>query len=407
MGAPNTEFNSSTLGATNDRVHLVMGFSSNAEVFICESYDIRMGVFDVPNEFSIRLGSGDLARQLLAAYPNGSPFKIVVGGQTQFQGYTDGFDASDSDGGTEVTFEGRDILASVCDTEIEKEESFEAATHLQLVQKAIAKVNLIKPFEVDPPIVISSNAANRIQITGQNVVAQSDSSEKELLQTAGSSGDTFTVLRTHLGETLINLLRRHLDSAGLFIWAGASGDIVVGVPNSKQPPLYSVVRKRGSDRTSNVVSAHYRNTLKGRYSEVVIYGKTTGRKFARTTIKGAYTDDEVVNAGISRVRVLRNAEVTSTAHAEHLAKKELASCRRKAFRLEYTIAGHSMPCLLTGGKTRAVVAPDTVVSVDDDEYNLHGNFWVESVRHHRSPHTQSTMNLLSPDVLIFGDQAFP
>jgi hypothetical protein len=105
--------------------------------------------------------------------------------------------------------------------------------------------------------------------------------------------------------------------------------------------------------------------------------------------------------------VLRNAEVTSIAHAEHLAKKELAACRRKAFRLEYTIAGHSMPSLLTGGQSRAVLAPDTVVSVDDDEYDLHGNFWIESVHHRRSPHTTTTINLLAPSVLVFGDQAFP
>ena len=115
----------------------------------------------------------------------------------------------------------------------------------------------------------------------------------------------------------------------------------------------------------------------------------------------------MVNAGIVRLRVLRNAEVTSIAHAEHLAKKELAACRRKAFRLEYTIAGHSMPSLLTGGQSRAVLAPDTVVSVDDDEYDLHGNFWIESVHHRRSPHTTTTINLLAPSVLVFGDQAFP
>ena len=402
-----TEFNSSTLGAANDVVTLQLGFAANNELINCEAYDIQMGIFDQPSAFTLRLGTGDLARELIAKYPNGSPFRLLVGGQPQFTGYTDGFDASDGPGATEVSFEGRDILAAICDTEIEKEESFTADTHLALVQKAIARVNLIRPFEVDPPLVISSNTANRNRITGQNVVAVDDSSEAELLGIAGSKGDAYVVLRTHLGETLINLLRRHLDSAGLFMWAGADGNIVVGVPNSKQPPLYRFFRKRGRNPTSNVVRAHYKNSLRPRFSEVVIYGKTTGRKYARTTVHGTYTDDEVVNAGLTKVRVLRNMDVTSTAHAEHLAKKELAACRRRGFYLEYTVAGHSAPCLLSNNQTRAVIAPDTVAEIDDDEYDLHGRYWIESVYHHRRPETLTTFRLLSPDVLIFGDQAFP
>lgn len=402
-----TEFNSTTLGAANDEVTLQLGFETQNQILNCEAYDISMAIFDQPSAFSLRLGTGDLAAQLLARYPNGSPFRLSVGGQPQFTGYTDGFTASDGPGATEVSFEGRDILAAICDTEIEKEESFQADTHVALVQKAIARVSLLRPFEVDPPLVVSSNAANRARITGTNITALEDSSEKELLGIAGSKGDAYVVLRTHLGETLINLLRRHLDSAGLFIWAGADGNIVVGVPNSKQQPLYRFFRKRGGNPTSNVVRATYRNSLRPRYSEVVIYGKTTGRKYARTTVKGAYTDDEVVNAGITKIRVLRNMDVTSTAHAEHLAKKELAACRRRGFFLEYTVAGHSAPCLLTNNRTRAVIAPDTVAEIDDDEYNLHGRFWIESVYHHRRPETLTTFRLLSPDVLVFGDQAFP
>ena len=407
MATEQGTFNSATLGAGNDQVTIEFGLAQQNQLYICSSYSIEMGIFDQPSSFSVTLGTGDLAADLLKRYPNGSPFRINIGGQTQFTGYTDGFDASDNGSATEITFEGRDILAAICDTEIEKEDSFQAATHVELVRLAIARVGLIKPFEVDPPLVLDSNRVNRIKTTGQNIVAQQDSSEAQLLQTAGSSGDQYKVLRTHLGETLMNLLRRHLDSAGLFIWAAASGDIVVGVPNSKQPPLYHLVRKRGSSPTSNVVRARYRDSFRPRFSEVVILGKTTGRKASRVTIGGAYTDDEVVTAGITKLRVLRNLDATSTAHCEHLAKKELAACRRRGFVFEYTLAGHSAPSLLTGGKTRAVFAPDTVVQIDDDEFNLHGNFWIEAVTHRRDPKTTTTIKMLSPDVLIFGDDAFP
>lgn len=408
MAEDQGQFNSATLGAANDVVTIELGLAPNNTLAVCTGYDVQMGIFDQPSAFSVRTGTGDLARELLAKYPNGTPFRLNVGGQAQFTGYTDGFDANDGGGdGTEISFEGRDILAALCDTEIEKEESFQAASHVELIRKAIERVGLLKPFELDPPSVVGSNKANRAKITGANIVAPGDSSEAELLQIAGSKGDSYVVLRTHLGETLMNLLRRHLDAAGLFIWAAASGDIVVGVPNSKQAPLYHLIRRRGSTPTSNVIRARYHNTFRPRYSEVVIYGKTTGRKFSRSTVKGAYTDDEVVSAGISKVRVLRNMDVTSTAHAEHLAKKELAACRRRGFMFEYTVAGHSAPNLFTNGRTRAVFAPDTVVTVDDDEFGLHGNFWIESVSHRRTPFTTTTIRMLSPDVLIFGDDAFP
>src|SRR5690242_1266947 len=114
------EFNSSTLGAANDQVTLHLGNETNNEVVICESYDVTLGIFDQPSQFTLRLGTGDLLAQLIAKYPNGSPFRLDVGGQTQFTGYTDGFDSSDGVGASEITFEGRDILAAICETEIEK-----------------------------------------------------------------------------------------------------------------------------------------------------------------------------------------------------------------------------------------------------------------------------------------------
>lgn len=407
MGDGSAIFNSSTLGAANDRVTIELGLAPNNTIVICTFYEITRGIFDPPNEFSIRLGSGDVVRKLIQQYPKGSPFRLKVGGQTQFTGYTDGFEGDDNGHATELSFTGRDILAAIHDTEIEKEESFNADTHRALCEKAIARVNLLKPFEADRPSIIGSNAASRVQNTGQNIIAAEDSSEAQLLQIAGSAGDAYTVLRTHVGETLLNLLKRHLDAVGLFPWAAASGDIVVGVPNSKQPPLYKLVRRRGGAPTSNVIGARLRDSNKQRYSEVVIVGKTTGHKYSKSTLKGTYTDDEVINSGVTKIRVLRNMDVTSIAHAEHLAKKELAACRRAGFFFEYTVAGHSAPSLLTNGKTRAVFAPDTVVAVDDDEYGLHGNFWIESVVYRRQPHTTTTIRMLSPDTLIFGDQAFP
>lgn len=395
------------LDSVDDVVKIRLGWASDNTLLICSRYEVRLGIFDQPSSFSFQVGDGNTASTILSKYPKGTPFQLLVNDQPQFSGYTDGYEAGDEGGPTEIEFLGRDVLAAICDTEIEKEESFEANTHLELVRLAIARVKLLKPFELDAPSVISSNSANRRRLTGTNVSAFEDDSEAALLQTAGSTGDTYKVLRTRLGEKLVNLTRRHLDAAGLFMWASAAGDIVVGVPNHKQPALWRLVRQRGDRPTSNVLGSRLRDSYKERFSEVVIFGKTTGHKYARTTIHGAYTDDELVNAGITKIRVLRDVNVTSIAHAEHIAKRELAASRRHAFHFTYTVSGHSAPCLLTNGQTRAVFAPDTVVEVVDEEYGINGPMWIEQVVHRRNPYTSTTITMLSPDTLIFGDDAFP
>lgn len=396
------------MSGADDVVELHLGIAEANTVLTCTSYTIDLRIFDCPQTFSLQLGSDQTAFDIMRQYPKGTDFRIDINGQPQFSGYTTGNESEMAAGtGVEVVIAGEDVLGPLCDDEIEKEESFQASTHRELVEKAIAAVNLIKPFEVDPPLVISSNAANRQAVTGQQVTAADDTSEAELLQIAGTAGNAFRVLRTHLAEKRINLLRRHLDAAGLFCWGGASGDVIVGVPNSNQPPLYRLVRRLGRISESNIIGHSFKDSMKPRFSEVVMYGKTTGRKYARTTIKGGYTDDEVVAAGFHKVKVIRDAEITSVAHAEHLAKKELASGRRKGSVLKYHVAGHSAPSLVTAGATRAVFAPDTVVEIEDEMLGISGTYWIESVSHRRGPATITTISLLSPDVLIFGDQAFP
>ena len=404
--ATQAAFTSDSLGGVDDQVTLKLGYATDNTIAIAENYEVRLGVFEQPSSFSLRVGDGDQAREILKKYPKGSPFQLLIGGQPQFSGYTDGFSGDDGSGATEITFEGRDILAPLCDDEIDKEESFEGHTHLELAQKAIARLKLLKPFEADPPSVLSSNTSNRRRLTGANVVALEDDSEKQLLELAGSQGDEYPIVRTKLAERMIRLLQRHFDSVGLFMWADAFGDIVVGAPNTKQPPLWRIERRRGATPTSSVRRAHHRDSYKERYSEVVIFGKSTGHKYARTTVSGGFVDQELVKAGIIKKRVLRDVNVTSVAHAQHLAKKELASFRRKAWKLEYTVSGHSAPCLLTGGQTRAVWAPDTMVDVFDDEYGLSGSYWIEQVIHRRNPKTTTTLTLLPPEILVFGDHAY-
>jgi hypothetical protein len=49
-----------------------------------------------------------------------------------------------------------------------------------------------------------------------------------------------------------------------------------------------------------------------------------------------------------------------------------------------------------------VWAPDTIVDVDDDEFGISGQFWVESVTFKRPP-TTTTLVLMRPSDLVFGE----
>lgn len=384
----------------------------DGEILMATEYDVRIGIFEQPSSFALQLGSGMTAADILQAYPKGSPFQLIVGGQRQFAGFTDGNRVSGDSGATEVAIKGRDVIKFLHDSFHERESTYTAETNAGLLAKALEALEMQRPFG-EPgqrPFVLSSGATTRDLRTGAKIaVSGPDDYAPELLTPVGTVGNGTIVLRAKLGERWTDVITRNLQQTGLFMWGSADGDIVIGRPNTDQAPLYRIVRQRGGSRTpiNTVKRFVFDDDLQPRYSEVVIYGRTTGRRYARTTSRGAYVDAEMVNAGVHKVLVLRDVDVTSTEHAELMAKRYLADCRRKGFHLEYTLAGHTTQRL--GGRTtdRVVWAPDTLVEVNDEEIGLQGVYWIESVRFHRSmaKGTETTLRLLPPESLLFGMDA--
>jgi prophage tail gpP-like protein len=200
-----------------------------------------------------------------------------------------------------------------------------------------------------------------------------------------------------------------LDRAGLFLWAAADGTFVLDTPNGAQDPSYRLVRQRDDKPgASNVKSYHYSRDATHRHSEVVVYGKGGGRKQGRAKSKGGFEDEEMIALGYKQQLVLRDPKCENAAQALFLAKRRIAEERRQGIRLEYTIAGHTLPAFSkdddNGGASRfAVVTPDTVVQVDDHELGIHGPWYIERVRRTRSPHTETTLGLMRPEDLVFGE----
>jgi len=50
-----------------------------------------------------------------------------------------------------------------------------------------------------------------------------------------------------------------------------------------------------------------------------------------------------------------------------------------------------------------VWAFDTIVDVDDDEFDIHGPMYIADVTHQRGPETSTTLTLMRPDDVLYGD----
>ena len=390
------KFGTDDRGGIDDRVRLEL---DGKEVLIAETYEVTAGVLSQPAAFSLRLGHGDVAAKIIRNFPPKTPFKLFIGDAVQQSGETDGFVAEGSAGATGVTIRGRDALAPLHDGFVDAEKSFKDATYTSLVGAALKAVGI-----TTGELVVSARADRQIKAGVKIVELAPPRTVDEIIADAGKSdtGASFqVVLQSKLGERWYEFVRRHIDRAGLFLWAGVKGDFILSQPNAQQKPAYRIVRQRGkSNNAVNVVSAEFQNETTHRYSEIIIYGRGGGRKFGRTKSKGKFTDDEMIALGYKRPLVLRDANVQSVLQAQFLARRKLAEAKRQGFALTYKLAGHSTPTI--DGKDRAVWSPDTIVEVEDDEFAIKDLFYIENVVHRRAPETTTTIRLMRPDDLIFG-----
>ena len=367
-------------GSLDDRVRVVFG---GTETHIFESYTVKMSVLQQPAAFSVRLGDSGTAKGIMEAVPPNTPFQLLIGATPQFTGYTDGYSATDSSG-TSVTVMGRDVLARLHDAFVDKERSFVDISHAEVVTEALNDVGLTDA------LLFYTNADN------QDIRAGVDVFTTEVKQSGGA------ILRhtvhAKLGERWLDFLTRHLEKVGLFIWADANGNIVLAAPNKDQKPLYRFERKRGQLRNQvNVISAELKNDTTKRASEVVVYARAGGRRSGRGKLHGTFVDTEMAALGFKRRVTYRDVNVMDEKQAEKYARHKIAEMNRAGWSLTYTLQGHTAPAKKGG---RAVIVPDTMAEVEDDELGLSGTYYVEAVEH-RAPPTTTVVTLMRPQDLVW------
>jgi prophage tail gpP-like protein len=370
------------------------------------------GILSQPCTWSMTLGWGDVAKGLIQKYPKGSKFALFVGSVQQASGRLDAPSADQPPGGaTTVTMSGRDALAKLQDTYVKAETSVNVATYADLAWYALQQCGIAPMGTAFDPnnqtILKTDNSANRQFKSGVPVVAiLPHRTVQEILDDTGLPPNTGTVLavpQAKIGETWHRFLRRYIDRAGLMIWAAADGTFVLAAPNGNQQPSYQLVRRTGDPNSgANVVGMSWRDDATHRHTEAIIYGRGGGRVLGRVKAKGSYTDQEMIDAGYGdQPIVFRDVNVHSSAEGAYFARRKLAEERRGGYKLEYTISGCTLP-FDNAGTTRAVVIPDTVVAVNDQELGIEGNFYVETVTRRRNPATTTRLRLVRIDDLVFG-----
>ena len=387
----------SVTGDLDDRVRLTFTSADGKQNVapIIESYEFTKSILTQPAAYSLRLGWGNVTKDLLSVLKPQLPTQIVINDCIQATGFLDDVEASGEVGATEISLHGRDALARMHDSYIEAELSLTDSTYAQLVERALSET-------VGDYVLSYSNEQNRRLTTGIGV---KQTGAPDVDPTQNSKGPIAKQLKAHIGERWYEYVKRQLDRAGLFLWCDGNGEFTLTAPNANQAPIYRIERRRGQTRDQvNVISARFRNATSQRFSECKIYGRGGGKKFGRTKVSGIFVDQEMTALGLKRPLVIHDANVTNEEQAVFYARRKIAESIRASWNLTYTVAGHTIPSLQNG--QRAVWAPDTVVSVSDDEFGLSDNYYIEKVTFRRNPATTTELTLLRRDSLVFATGEF-
>ncbi len=395
------EFNAGGGRGEIPRIEVVL---DGEEVFLAEKGEVKIGVLTVPSAFSLSLGTGKDVAKLLEKFPPNTRFVLRVDGKTLMTGFTDGRASRGKDG--TVTIQGRDVMAQLQRSCLLQEDSYKDDTYSSLVRKVLDSVHM------NDDNLLFSNRQNRAAMVGKDIenfsvkgkapaAARRDTQTLAIGGGATAGGAIQKHIQSKLGEKGLEFLQRHLNRAGLFLWASADGDVILSEPNGTTAPLYRIQRSQGAVvESSDVEDSEFNEDTVDRFSEIHIYTRGETKKAGRATSITKVTDSEMVEWGFDVPRVLRDVDADTPAKAEFIARREMAIARRKSLRLSYTLSGHTHGTLLGD---RAVMVPDTIVEVKDERYGLDENFYIESVTYQLTPR-RTVASLMRPRDLIFGDE---
>jgi prophage tail gpP-like protein len=384
------------IGSLDDIVRVYINGSLTKYV----KYDVTYGIMSQPSVFSITLGSGDVAKDLLKKITPRSVAELYVGPTRVQFGIIEDITGGAGNGATEITFAGRDWMTPLTKKYVHNEKSFGVPTYYELTRQILDICGL-----ADRPLDGNNDAARRK--FSRSVVVQAtpamDLVENIPTNALVASGTKVSYQRVvaKIGQTWFDFLKSQYKQCGLYLWATADGGFVLARPTAKQRPLYALRHGRDLSRTvCNITSLPYQNRTSQRHSSCVVMGRVGSGQKGRGQIVGEWGDYEMQSYGYSDEIVIHDNDCKTVAACEYLAKRTLAEERRANCSINVVVSGHTTPSLLDPGKM-VVWTPDTVVSLRSDEYGINDDFYIEEVTFHRGPQTTTSLRLMRKLDLIY------
>lgn len=425
-----------TDGSPDDSVQLVI---NNETVVLAKSYRVSIHYLQVPAKFTISVGSGNLAKEIYAKYPPGSPFVLYVGGVAQFQGVLDEVRRGNP-GATEVVLSGRDAMAHLVDDHLREDKSFTHSSYEDLV-KAALNGSGAEPYALfyDPNAARLAVAGKPITETVKVQVGEINPNDLRVLAVEPVPGQDLRYspldidlrlfndvtrikgykcenpIEWKAGQTWYACLKKELDRAGLMLRASVDPEgldaynFILAAPVVSKP-VFGLLHLRGERRFANFATVYppqYRNSVVGRFAHYRILGRAGGGKNGRKQVEGTYTDEEMVALGFDwKHFVTKDDYAKTTDHATYLARRAAAEHRRTNWELVYPVKGHVAP-LFEDPAQFAVWGIDNIVRVKDEENGIEGDYWIEGVEMFGGADgTKTEINLMRPEDLVFGQDQF-
>jgi prophage tail gpP-like protein len=394
------------LGGFNDTIELRLGGDI---IRIVEDYEVKVSILQQPAAFTLRLGWSATAAEILKKYPPGTPFELWCGPVCLQSGlvYSRGQPSAQY---TQVEIKGRDYLAVLFDDDVQAEYTFTEKTYYALTRKILNVVGLKEDLGDGQGgrtrfVLYDSFDADRKLATNVKAKPRNGKQLIQQIETGATSGQGKLVYQTpkaDIGVSWFQFLQEQYRPAGLFLWATGTGNFVLARPRADQEPAYHIYRARGQIREQgNIKDCKFQDDTTQRHAACIVYGRGGHGKNGRGQIQGYWVDDEMTGYGFQNVRVVNDHDVISKEQADYVARRFISEERRNGWQLEYTVAGHRKPNL--AGTGLATWTPDSTVVVDDEELNIHGKFYIESVTYRRKPETTTTFTLMRPEDLQFAD----
>lgn len=285
-----------------------------------------------------------------------SKVQIYMGESLVLTGIVDVVEfTSDTSGGTICNVRGRDIMRTLCKSNVWPGLKIKDLTLADMVSKVLETY-----YPESRPELYLDDKANRsvLGLKGAFTPAERSAKQKQLIDRA----------QAHPNEGAFEFIARQLRRHGLWIWATADGGIVISGPEYNQEPSYKIIRKRGDGTSSQWLSARYTYDRTNVPSFLQVRGKSTSKEWEKTEVFGVAADP---NAHHGTLGLKWYNGVIEPAYVQHDEAKDPDQC--KAFALQeltrlkadervYTVTAIGHRDKATGN----VFAVNTVAAIDDE-----------------------------------------